>query len=790
MSSITSLKLTFDAPSGTKIIKPGHDLLVYGAEDFKNLEAMIGGGEHPVGTPTGLFDRSMTILPDLNLMMLRLDYTLRNTSLFLPIATSWTEEHSVWLWETREITLSGQDDVSVLHHFPELNVSGNSEQFTVRKYYPLHENQGFMLTFRSFELKGRTEEYFSRVIIYKDGYEATPYFAICLSKTGNSWVEFFHEDIQKKRHEFSLPEEMKSGEPKWYTMIVMFIDRQIVISLSKVDEERPVDLLYNSWYSGYNSRVFVPSDYFGIAGVAGKGHHGTYSNFDEEPIEGEPGTWELAGKKYPVIVPNGAKIKIEGFGGYAFTFTTLYYHTPGYLTSGWIHPLYEPDPEDWSLRIRAHMPDPIDEFSIGASPGNGEPLIEDGGDSTYKYKLFIHMSGVNYDDNIAVDNLCHVIPLLYGVEVRAEPEVGDMNPDYEEWAIETDVIRYREKKSIDSHGTPVPAFSELQIEGYGDIHEEITAKNLSMSIELGTKDGKTKRATHLTDEVIIVRPGFNQYRLNVTSKDIFKRCQNNVLLSSEIMDGMTHRGAMARLANLARVQIQMDDDSDPIAPPLPGDIMAPQWKFTRGTQIWQCMLAVRNYSRWMLYADKDGKVQYRRRPKLGDQETAYTFSDKPEEGQKNIENIIYYEADTLRTRIIVLGRSNEFRDSENTPETLNWDYSGETYNMGDIIAAVFYDLELEKEINESRPGVFIEPNLGNYAACAWMCNNLAKWYAQIRTIVQFKVPYAEDILDLEIFNKIRIIDDKRGWDEYYQVMSLEVVADPTLITMKIGAMNY
>ena len=199
------------------------------------------------------------------------------------------------------------------------------------------------------------------------------------------------------------------------------------------------------------------------------------------------------------------------------------------------------------------------------------------------------------------------------------------------------------------------------------------------------------------------------------------------------------------------------------------------WKPSRGDTVWDYMQVIRRFSGWILYPDRDGVLQYKKRPNLSTTPAAYNFKfhkDVASDIMIGPGGIRYTRNDEYRTRVIVMGFANE--DSNLRGPVPGWPYAEliNPYKKGDNIAAKYEDRDLEDDLGETRWVFYHEPQIGNYAALAYATNAIAKWVTRPHTIATFEVPEAEKILGLELWDVITISDPHHNFmPEKFQVIN-------------------
>jgi len=489
--------------------------------------------------------------------------------------------------------------------------------------------------------------------------------------------------------------------------------------------------------------------------------------------------------EYPELIRENTTIHVAGHGAMLFTFGQLYYSTIGVIEGEDMMPMRTLIDSQLDASITKTLMSPLNEPSV-----NFDKIYNHSSSGLlYKYNYRIISTGASYGR--AMGGYAGIVPLIYRWGLEAEKIMT--SPSGSQFSLQTDIISYRERISEDTVGGVVSADANIEITCYDQYRDQIKANNAKIVIELGTDSGKVKRGVHYATEVQTVWNNFHEMSIILNTRDVIKRLQNNVVIESETYDKLNHVEIVEKLAKLAYVDLEHDSAADDPYMVLTEAGILPKWKFVKGATIWDCMSIMRKYSGWVLYPDRNGDLQYRKRPTQSSKSLRYTFSTAQNYGTKiPIRSINYYERDSYRTRILVIGTASEQADPTQGIGNHDdeWHYNNEKYNKHDLIAAVYFGFDLEDEIGESRVGIYIEPSLGNYAAVAWACNNIAKWYTQKHTYIEFFVSPAERILDLWLYDKIKIEDAKTGKSGYYQVSSLEFIADKTLISCKVTGKSW
>ena len=412
------------------------------------------------------------------------------------------------------------------------------------------------------------------------------------------------------------------------------------------------------------------------------------------------------------------------------------------------------------------------------------------GDGRYKYKAKVTLNGSTA-----------ITPILYSWQVSHGMERASAASDI--YDLEVDIKGYQDTMSEGKNGQYQGGAMNVDITCYQTYYTDIAWRRahmigvqISPGLDLaGNLLPYYSRGKYQIDKVVPHRKEFNEFDLKISARDIVKRCENQIIIESEIYDLLPdaqrrHYDIMQKLADKAGVAINIP--STPLTDPImPKSAIAnqPNWQFQRGATIWECMEVIRQFSGWILYPDQTGQLVYKPRPTYADALVSgalYTLSSKTD--YKEIEGEI---VDLVRTRFLVWGMAS-------VDETVPAGYgsSGGIYVPGQIIGAFIPDLKnLELEIGETRYGMAIEPMLGSIDAVKAHCRGIADWYTRPHKRIKLGIPDMRDFMNLWMYSIIAIDDDKLAsadprinFNGYYIVNGLSLTGNPNLVTGTLDAM--
>jgi len=489
----------------------------------------------------------------------------------------------------------------------------------------------------------------------------------------------------------------------------------------------------------------------------------------------------------PILWSDKADFIIYGSGKFMFTWSAMQFpfkdvnevaiytdiHYPGY------------DPAVKNKDSSGYLPrNEMDKTYIGVSwPEHLDDDPPEGAGVTYCYRVKTELKGFrDVGDPNHNDDYNGFTPFLESIEISS-PKVY-LAPVASLNEIDTNTLEITEEASATLRGEFERHSVDALIWTIGDAeYYGVGDKNHRFELRVGSNEiDYLLRGVFSINRKELAYPDFNKGYISFSaSQEAVKRCRNTKLITMETYDGATHAHAMEDLANLANADINIPDYGEdyPVLPSPKGRGVKTgydgnkMWKPSRGNSVWDYMQVIRRFSGWILYPNRNGVLQYKKQPQIGVTDPVYAFRTvrAPDSLDIMISNLRYSQDDEYRTRIIVMGYADH--NSDLRGPVPGWPYAElvNSYKKGDNIAAKYEDLDLEADLGETRWVFYHEPQIGNYAALAYATNAIAKWVTRPRIIVNFDVPEAWKILELDLWDIITLDDPRvNGMPDTFQVI--------------------
>ena len=473
-------------------------------------------------------------------------------------------------------------------------------------------------------------------------------------------------------------------------------------------------------------------------------------------------TIDQNGREYPILAPSGINVQMVSDGVFWTGYNQLYFESNGELKSQDVMPGYQFVEDTPSTHEISNHILPKDN---GNHCDDSLEIVEvSGAGSAYKFKYALGLSGCNYGTSKA--GYSGLTPAIFSFKV-ADNMIRTSAPA-SPYTLDTDILQYTDNQSEGRDGSTQGASSTTIISGADSYYPTILAyRNRKMDIQI---EGNT-RATHLTDTMRLKRPEFGKRDIEVSGFDYSKRCRNAYVLSPAVYDGERHGDIMQALAELAGVSVTIAGYStDPVFP-VSIDTSKANWEFKVGTNVWDAMQTIRQYSGWVLYFDANGVLQYKPRPTSSDA-AKYTFRtnhDLVTGSDIYIQDLEGEWVDWVRTRVVVRGKASERVEGKYERDQL-------------ITVKVPADPSTaENEIGETRIALYIDPSIANEEIALWVARNIFSWYTKPHVFVNFTVPEADGCLDIWLYDVLNLYDAETNLTGKY------LIRDVTLTTTQKNA---
>ena len=507
-------------------------------------------------------------------------------------------------------------------------------------------------------------------------------------------------------------------------------------------------------------------------------------------------------KGYPILTPANSGIQIIGDGAILLGFKKLTYEEAGSLATPIGYPGYVVT-ENLSLDItKAIVPTGCSITKKGHAGGNDpeDEGVSVGGSGREAIEKF----GVYGVLSLAGDG--NSTPYLYQFRISAPP--ARISQSVSAQALTTDIKSYEENMSGDKDGN----FSGSSISAAvicKVIDGRLTHTNLFRSkapevkhyLKLRGQESEVLRGVHKLAVKEIGRPLWNKFDLNLESQDITKRLREDPILISENFDEKiekeewTHTDLMEELGKRAGVNIRCADVSADKTVPASyhylqpsGDTEKPNWQFNRGVFYWDAMQRAREFSGWLLYPDNDpsnlGGLYYCPKP----------TSDSPVKYSLNadndiVSNVFYRLIDLYRSRFMILGIA-----AKDSAELEGGDYSNKSwqYKKGQVLCGQALSPQLEAEIGESRPLIWVDPAFTDWKSIGIAILRLYNYYTIEHFAPVFQINNFEDYQDLHLYDLIQWMDETKDYngsklvDDKFLITSLAVSVDKFTATANVN----
>ena len=507
-------------------------------------------------------------------------------------------------------------------------------------------------------------------------------------------------------------------------------------------------------------------------------------------------------KEYPLLTPENGYLEITASGAILLGFKKLTYEEAGSLATPIGYPGYVVT-ENLSLDItKAIVPTGCSITKKGHAGGNDpeDEGVSVGGSGREAIEKF----GVYGVLSLAGDG--NSTPYLYQFRISAPP--ARISQSVSAQALTTDIKSYEENMSGDKDGN----FSGSSISAAvicKVIDGRLTHTNLFRSkapevrhyLKLRGQESEVLRGVHKLAVKEIGRPLWNKFDLNLESQDITKRLREDPILISENFDEKiekeewTHTDLMEELGKRAGVNIRCADVSADKTVPASyhylqpsGDTEKPNWQFNRGVFYWDAMQRVREFSGWLLYPDNDpsnlGGLYYCPKP----------TSDSPVKYSLNadndiVSNVFYRLIDLYRSRFMILGIA-----AKDSAELEGGDYSNKSwqYKKGQVLCGQALSPQLEAEIGESRPLIWVDPAFTDWKSIGIAILRLYNYYTIEHFAPVFQINNFEDYQDLHLYDLIQWMDETKDYngsklvDDKFLITSLAVSVDKFTATANVN----
>ena len=467
-------------------------------------------------------------------------------------------------------------------------------------------------------------------------------------------------------------------------------------------------------------------------------------------------TTDKKGREYPIILRNHSA-GVAFHGCIMLGFNQLYFEQNGELNSNNIMPGYTIEPE---YRINNLIEFVNTDINLQKKEDSGSA-------ASYKFKYKIEMAGSDY--GTAKAGYCGLSPILFSYEIKENPT--RISAVESPWDLDTDIEQYNETQSQGKDGIFTGASSTTLINCYSNQHSSILSmRNAKM---IFTFEGNT-RSTHLSDKIHLRRPSFGKWSIEINGIDIIKRLKNSTLLDSLNYDGKNHGEMIKDLCDYSGCPYDLTkwgNYSSSSVFPKAADEKSSNFQFKKGVDVWSCMQQIVKYSGWILYPDNEGEMIYKERPDKS-ASTKYIFYTNPDIDANQI-GILDLEGefvDIVRTRILVVGKASKESSGKYKAE--------ETFHVRAPKDIPEDGTDLEKEIGETRVGIYLDSSIGNEIVAGEIAKNIFNWYIKPHRFINFKIPDATGCLDLFTFDKIKLVDNEGSLSGEYQVSSLDLTITP------------
>ncbi len=377
-------------------------------------------------------------------------------------------------------------------------------------------------------------------------------------------------------------------------------------------------------------------------------------------------------------------------------------------------------------------------------------------------------------------------PLLYSFRLYAAPtRVSQAGTALN---LTTDIKSYEETAAGDKDGnfmgSSIAADVICKIED-----DKLTHTNLFRSkapevrpyLKLIGQETETLRGVHKIVTKVMGRPEWNKFELKLQCQDITERLRLYPVLTSENYDerGWTHVDLMKELGRNAGITVRCAGISADTTVPesyhylkSSGDRERPNWQFGPADMTWNAMQRVREFSGWLLYPDNDpsnlGGLYYCPKP-TSDSPVKYSLNAD----SSIVSNVEYRSIDLYRTRFLILGIAG--RDSSADVEG-NYAITRHRYKKGDILLGMGLHPNLEKEIGESRPLIWIDPTFTDWISIGAVILRLKNYYTKEHLAPVFQINNFRSYPNLYAYDLIQWTDDTKDFEEN------KLVDDKFLIT--------
>lgn len=486
---------------------------------------------------------------------------------------------------------------------------------------------------------------------------------------------------------------------------------------------------------------------------------------------------DQTGRKYPVIMPAGASLYIEGRGQAMLGMKSSHYEAEGEAETPLVYPGYQlNEPEVKVTQSRLHGGE-ITKLGLGDGKEKIGGVVEEGplsdSDENMGYYARIGLKSPVIDTREEYyGRVTPTTPEVYRTRIydkrfRVTAPLPSREP------VENDILSYRESASVSvTDGWGNSSF-DIKVIGVEDEYPSLVSAKMPLSkIYFAHRGSEEESEPVLQAVAILSQPSISiknsgDISIDLVGADITSRLDQMPIMENLSFDDWQYTDIelIQELAGMAGFNIELGDIEGKDLPSAPVG-REPIWQFSPGTSIWYAMKQVVNISGRVLYP-KRGELNtlvYDRYPRADD-DADWVFNRKT----SPVGWLKYGVKNRWKTRIYVVGRAGE---------------DTEEYREGDKLVGVWKSKDAEEAIGWDLPHIEVNDNLTTWAGVQAHGDKLDRDFNGENVSVSFDLQDARDYMSLYPY-QVFVWEDEKHPDLHgkkFMVLSRSFHADGFEVT--------